>query len=175
MNTLIRRFREESDCIICQTELKHYATKILMCEHAFHDGCLESWMEYNSSCPICRTEIKTEKKHSKEKIKFEPSQEIIGDMACPKCKKLKERHYVLSCGCMHCIKCTNKMDKCFTCGIDISESDKESESDSDSNSDSDSDSNSNWESCSGCEACQSENSESDSESDSESESESDSD
>lgn len=45
------------DCAICWDEMK--AARKLPCGHLFHHSCLRSWLEQDTSCPTCRTSLKT--------------------------------------------------------------------------------------------------------------------
>ncbi|PIK38366.1 putative E3 ubiquitin-protein ligase AMFR [Apostichopus japonicus] len=42
----------DDDCAICWEEMK--TARKLPCNHLFHDGCLRSWLEHETSCPTCR-------------------------------------------------------------------------------------------------------------------------
>ena len=44
-----------TDCIICLEEIKKdQIIPKLSCDHKFHKECINSWINVNSSCPICR-------------------------------------------------------------------------------------------------------------------------
>nr|XP_054774349.1 E3 ubiquitin-protein ligase AMFR-like [Lytechinus pictus] len=43
------------DCAICWEELK--GARKLPCNHLFHDSCLRSWLEHETSCPTCRQSL----------------------------------------------------------------------------------------------------------------------
>jgi len=43
-------------CPICH-ELLDYTSVSGRCNHNFHFGCLDRWLQLNSSCPYCRDEI----------------------------------------------------------------------------------------------------------------------
>eukprot|EP00057_Strongylocentrotus_purpuratus_P033693 XP_792411.2 PREDICTED: E3 ubiquitin-protein ligase AMFR [Strongylocentrotus purpuratus] len=43
------------DCAICWEELK--GARKLPCNHLFHDACLRSWLEHETSCPTCRQSL----------------------------------------------------------------------------------------------------------------------
>ncbi|XP_022082376.1 E3 ubiquitin-protein ligase AMFR-like [Acanthaster planci] len=40
------------DCAICWEEMK--SARKLPCNHFFHNACLRSWLEHETSCPTCR-------------------------------------------------------------------------------------------------------------------------
>lgn len=44
------------DCAICWDEME--TARKLPCGHLFHNSCLQSWLEQDTSCPICRTALK---------------------------------------------------------------------------------------------------------------------
>lgn len=44
--------QNDDDCAICWEEMK--SARKLPCNHLFHDGCLRSWLEHETSCPTCR-------------------------------------------------------------------------------------------------------------------------
>jgi len=45
-------------CSICLEEFKYdEELKKLKCDHIFHKGCLEPWLNKNNKCPICRAII----------------------------------------------------------------------------------------------------------------------
>lgn len=51
---------EHDECIICKANFeKSEKLIILPCnkKHYFHENCVEKWLEINSLCPICRTNI----------------------------------------------------------------------------------------------------------------------
>lgn len=50
MTTLI-----DTQCVICLDEVQNgESVQILPCNHCFHEGCIKSWTNSNSSCPTCR-------------------------------------------------------------------------------------------------------------------------
>lgn len=44
------------DCAICWDRME--AARKLPCGHLFHNSCLRSWLEQDTSCPTCRTSLK---------------------------------------------------------------------------------------------------------------------
>ena len=51
---------EDSDekCTICLDKYKNKDIKrILKCNHGFHQGCIDTWLENNTNCPVCRTSV----------------------------------------------------------------------------------------------------------------------
>lgn len=53
--------KEQFDCAVCLCEfLENDKMRLLpLCSHAFHIGCIDTWLLSNSSCPICRGAIFT--------------------------------------------------------------------------------------------------------------------
>ncbi|KAI4314007.1 hypothetical protein L6164_026950 [Bauhinia variegata] len=46
---------EEVDCAVCLCKIREgEEIRVLRCEHVFHRGCLERWVGFNATCPICR-------------------------------------------------------------------------------------------------------------------------
>ena len=37
----------------------HGVVRIVACAHTFHFACLSSWLRYNSTCPMCRTVVRS--------------------------------------------------------------------------------------------------------------------
>jgi hypothetical protein len=51
----------ESMCAICQDSIvqDEVVRKLNVCQHIFHDRCLITWFERNSTCPMCRNDIRS--------------------------------------------------------------------------------------------------------------------
>lgn len=48
----------EGECVICLEEWKAEETvKEMPCKHRFHGGCIEKWLGFHGSCPVCRYEM----------------------------------------------------------------------------------------------------------------------
>jgi len=45
------------DCCICMEKIFVDECKETECNHTFHKGCLDRWLEESSSCPLCRAQI----------------------------------------------------------------------------------------------------------------------
>lgn len=46
---------EHNSCVICMEQFKGGDTiKRLPCLHGFHKNCIESWLERNGTCPVCK-------------------------------------------------------------------------------------------------------------------------
>ena len=48
----------QSECTICLLNYNEETKKITECCHTFHTECLDRWLQNNTSCPLCRTELK---------------------------------------------------------------------------------------------------------------------
>ena len=49
------------DCAICWDRME--VARKLPCGHLFHNSCLRSWLEQDTSCPTCRTSLKGRRHH----------------------------------------------------------------------------------------------------------------
>lgn len=45
------------ECSVCIEEISVENFKRLICGHAFHVACINTWLQENNNCPMCRTEI----------------------------------------------------------------------------------------------------------------------
>ena len=45
----------EAVCVICFEVMELAAQEHLPCMHAFHRGCIGTWLQTQRTCPICRT------------------------------------------------------------------------------------------------------------------------
>ena len=51
--------KSKRDCVVCyETFAEHDLIRILPCKHYFHYGCLKPWFEANTSCPVCRFDVR---------------------------------------------------------------------------------------------------------------------
>ena len=56
------KFLEEK-CIICQFDFKELETIIILpCNHCFHFDCIKPWIIKEHYCPLCKKDIRVEKK-----------------------------------------------------------------------------------------------------------------
>ena len=42
------------ECVICFTTMNDKDFIQLSCNHRFHGRCLQKWLKYNATCPLCR-------------------------------------------------------------------------------------------------------------------------
>jgi len=47
------------ECLICLDEitLSHQSVKVQKCGHVLHGDCFSAWIEFHSTCPVCRTHL----------------------------------------------------------------------------------------------------------------------
>ena len=45
------------ECIICFENIYNEFVPTYVCNHMFHEKCINSWLIINNSCPICRTDL----------------------------------------------------------------------------------------------------------------------
>lgn len=51
---------EQDKCVICLTDFTRDETeriRAFKCNHEFHDGCVEAWLNEKKTCPVCRGHI----------------------------------------------------------------------------------------------------------------------
>jgi len=51
-----KREDSENKCAICWEPVLRNS-KILLCDHKFHRGCINTWLNQNNTCPLCRREV----------------------------------------------------------------------------------------------------------------------
>ena len=56
--------RNSDDCAICWDRMD--SARKLPCGHLFHNSCLRSWLEQDTSCPTCRTSLKNRNEDEEE-------------------------------------------------------------------------------------------------------------
>jgi len=49
------------ECSICYGKINKNTLYTSECNHAFHTTCIETWLERDNSCPLCRSELPQEK------------------------------------------------------------------------------------------------------------------
>jgi hypothetical protein len=50
--------KDLGDCPICYEKVTKGTSTITRCKHVFHRRCLQRWTEENSTCPMCRENIR---------------------------------------------------------------------------------------------------------------------
>lgn len=50
---------DAADCAICLSEISTAETFRVLptCHHGFHAECIESWLRFHSTCPLCRANV----------------------------------------------------------------------------------------------------------------------
>uniref|UniRef100_A0A6C0HHM3 RING-type domain-containing protein n=1 Tax=viral metagenome TaxID=1070528 RepID=A0A6C0HHM3_9ZZZZ len=66
----------QSECTICLLNYNEETKKITECHHIFHQECLDKWLQNNTSCPLCRTELYNS---SRFRLEFTPLHELFID------------------------------------------------------------------------------------------------
>lgn len=46
------------ECAICTDDIRHEYIPSLQCNHNFHSSCLKEWNQIQSTCPVCRSDMK---------------------------------------------------------------------------------------------------------------------
>lgn len=46
------------NCSICFESMSEKIVSITICNHVYHDNCLDEWLLNNKTCPLCRYELK---------------------------------------------------------------------------------------------------------------------
>ena len=65
-----------ASCSICFEVLKDSDICKTHCNHTFHTSCLLKWINSNSNCPLCRTEL-VEKIEPKKEVYRDPLDTIL--------------------------------------------------------------------------------------------------
>ncbi|XP_073152154.1 E3 ubiquitin-protein ligase ATL42-like [Henckelia pumila] len=58
----IRGTREGLECAVCLSKFEDVEVLRLLpkCQHVFHIGCIDQWLERHSTCPLCRRKVSQE-------------------------------------------------------------------------------------------------------------------
>ncbi|EOA27851.1 hypothetical protein CARUB_v10024009mg [Capsella rubella] len=69
-----------TECAVCLSLLEEKDTARMLpnCEHVFHVSCVDTWLTAQSTCPVCRTEVKPN-----PRLEPEPREGPVGDGAPP--------------------------------------------------------------------------------------------
>ena len=65
------------ECAICWDSMQ--AACKLPCGHLFHNSCLRSWLEQDTSCPTCRTSFKGQQRLQQHNQHSDDLSEFVGD------------------------------------------------------------------------------------------------
>lgn len=45
-------------CAICQCDyIEHEHVRVLKCNHMYHKKCIDKWLSFKDSCPVCRCNV----------------------------------------------------------------------------------------------------------------------
>ncbi|KAJ7408969.1 E3 ubiquitin-protein ligase AMFR [Willisornis vidua] len=95
------------DCAICWDSMQ--SARKLPCGHLFHNSCLRSWLEQDTSCPTCRMSLNiTDSHHVRENHQRENLDENLVPVAAAEGRPRLNQHNhffhfdVLSCGLETC-------------------------------------------------------------------------
>ena len=61
----------DNKCSICMEHTKNKLCRKLECSHVFHCECIDKWFSNNSSCPLCRHEIKNDLENNIQSNRFD--------------------------------------------------------------------------------------------------------
>ena len=50
----VQRLSGQDECVVCQEPLDDQGEAVLPCGHCFHETCLNSWLDHDRTCPLCR-------------------------------------------------------------------------------------------------------------------------
>ena len=73
---------QKTKCPICMDLVEESKITTTKCGHQFCCNCVDLWEEENSSCPMCRTQLKEINKKRKENIFYKRS--IVNYLNCIK-------------------------------------------------------------------------------------------
>ncbi|XP_074592562.1 RING-H2 finger protein ATL1-like [Curcuma longa] len=50
---------QRSQCAVCLNEFQNMERLKLLpgCSHTFHIDCIETWLQFNQNCPLCRSDV----------------------------------------------------------------------------------------------------------------------
>ncbi|MCL7032054.1 hypothetical protein MKW94_023940 [Papaver nudicaule] len=60
----VKNKRSVRDCAVCLGEFEDGdVLRLLSCDHVYHTDCIGKWLVSNSTCPLCRSELKAMAAH----------------------------------------------------------------------------------------------------------------
>lgn len=74
----------ETSCAVCLSEFERcHMLRRLPCNHSFHSGCVDNWLQHNKVCPLCVQDVEVLTQQCAEKNKPESS----GSTSC--CQRVR--------------------------------------------------------------------------------------
>jgi hypothetical protein len=70
----MNKYERPESCSICTEDLPSN-TRPTKCGHYMHEKCLKTWLKNNSTCPMCREQLKL-KKQPYIKLELSPEQQV---------------------------------------------------------------------------------------------------
>ncbi|KAF7282273.1 hypothetical protein GWI33_002928, partial [Rhynchophorus ferrugineus] len=50
--------RGQKICVVCLDKFRRrHCVMQLRCQHRFHDSCIQEWLNHNTVCPVCRSDV----------------------------------------------------------------------------------------------------------------------
>lgn len=69
-NLKYEKKEEEESCVVCMCDFEQDdEVKKLVCNHTFHNGCIMTWLNNHSTCPICKASLKEDVKEEEKVLK----------------------------------------------------------------------------------------------------------
>ncbi|KAK3785162.1 hypothetical protein RRG08_021961 [Elysia crispata] len=78
------------DCAICWEKME--SARKLPCGHLFHNSCLRSWLEQDTSCPTCRMTL-SETNEREEPQQRQPGAPNVGEVIAPQPNQGTTNHF----------------------------------------------------------------------------------
>lgn len=64
---------EPDHCSVCQDSISttQSARRLTVCQHVFHQGCIDTWYNRNVHCPICRHDIREQNQNQNQSAEIQ--------------------------------------------------------------------------------------------------------
>lgn len=60
-NEFCHMHTDMSECSICYGKINKNDYYVSDCNHTFHSSCIDTWLERDNTCPLCRADLPQEK------------------------------------------------------------------------------------------------------------------
>ncbi|WOL00051.1 RING-H2 finger protein ATL16-like [Canna indica] len=86
-------------CAVCLSEFREEERLKLLpsCAHAFHVDCIDTWLQFNTNCPLCRSEVSAAAAADRFVVVLAPRRDRSGETsraeAAPATTWKKKRHH----------------------------------------------------------------------------------